>query len=188
MDPFIGTILAFGFNFTPSGWAFCNGQQLSITQNQALYALIGVMYGGDGRTVFNLPDLRGRAMIGMGQGPGLSNYVQSFDGRGGIENSTTLIAHTHTATLSNASATVKAGNTPGAVAIPSDRNVVLAGTSSGNLYNSAVPSVTLNVGGGTVTGTVAVGSAGTGSSFSIMQPYLPMNFCIATQGIFPTRD
>lgn len=74
MDPFLGTIAMFGFNFVPRGWAFCNGQIMSIQQNTALFSLLGTTYGGNGTTTFGLPDLRGRVPVGQGQGPGLSNY------------------------------------------------------------------------------------------------------------------
>lgn len=76
MDPFLGEIRLVGFNFAPTGWAFCNGQIMSISQNTALFSLLGTTYGGDGKTTFALPDLRGRAAIGMGAGAGLNNYVQ----------------------------------------------------------------------------------------------------------------
>lgn len=75
MDPFLATIMIFGGNFNIRGWAFCNGQLLAISTNTALFSLLGTTYGGDGRTTFGLPDLRGRAPIGMGQGPGLTNIV-----------------------------------------------------------------------------------------------------------------
>jgi len=187
MDPFMALIASFGFNFAPYGWALCWGQQLSVAQNSALFSLLGTLYGGNGTSNFNLPDLRGRAMIGMGQGPGLQNYIQGIQGAGGTENSSALVAHTHAASLINASATIKVNNTLGSGGTPSDRANVLASSASA-LYNATAPNVTLNVGGGAVTGTVTVNPAGTGSSFSIMQPYLPINFSIATTGIFPSRN
>ncbi len=76
MDPFLGEIRLVGFNFAPQGWAFCNGQIMSIAQNTALFSLLGTMYGGDGMATFALPDLRGRAAVGFGQGNGLENYAQ----------------------------------------------------------------------------------------------------------------
>ncbi|MDP2310212.1 MAG: tail fiber protein [Pseudomonadota bacterium] len=76
MEPFLGQLMLVGFNFAPRGWAFCNGQLLSIAQNTALFSLLGTTYGGDGITTFALPDLRGRTPLHFGQGPGLSNYVQ----------------------------------------------------------------------------------------------------------------
>lgn len=180
-------IASFGFNFAPYGWMLCNGQQLQISQNSALFALLGTMYGGNGQTNFNLPDLRGRAMIGMGQGPGLQNYTQGIAGVGGTENCNTLIAHSHTASLANATVAVKAYSGVGTAATPSSRTSVLSG-STVNLYGATAPDTSLNVGGGAVTGAVAIDPAGAGSSFSIMQPYLPINFSIATVGIFPSRN
>ena len=100
MDEFLGTIKLFGFNFAPKGWMFCNGQILSISQNTALFSLLGTMYGGNGQTTFAVPDLRSRIAVGMGQGPGLSSYDQGQVG--GVEAETLLVsqmpAHTHTAT------------------------------------------------------------------------------------------
>ena len=84
-DPVLGEILAFGFNFAPRGWAQCNGQLLSINENSALFSLLGTTYGGDGRTTFALPDMRGRVAIHQGQGPGLSNH--KLGSRFGVENS-----------------------------------------------------------------------------------------------------
>src|SRR3954470_3548696 len=82
VDPFIGELRLFGFNFAPRGWALCQGQLLSISQNSALFSLLGTMYGGNGQTTFGLPDLRGRTPVGFGQGPGLSNRGQGESGGG----------------------------------------------------------------------------------------------------------
>jgi len=96
-QPFVGQISIFGFNFAPRGWAFCQGQLLSIAQNSALFSLLGTTYGGDGVTTFGLPDLRGRVPNGVGQGPGLANYVQGEVS--GTESATltvnNLAAHSH---------------------------------------------------------------------------------------------
>jgi microcystin-dependent protein len=97
MEPFLGQIMAVGFNYAPRGWAFCQGQLMSIAQNTALFSLLGTQYGGDGVTTFALPDYRGRVAVGMGQGPGLSNYEQAEVS--GTENVTLLQsqmpAHVH---------------------------------------------------------------------------------------------
>ena len=85
MEPFLGQIQLFGFNFAPRGWAFCNGQLLPISQNSALFSLLGTIYGGDGRTTFGLPDLRGRNAIHFGQGPGLPNFA--IGSKGGLSQS-----------------------------------------------------------------------------------------------------
>ncbi len=189
MEAFMALIASFGFNFAPYGWMLCNGQQLQISQNSALFALLGTMYGGNGQTNFNLPDLRGRAMIGMGQGPGLQNYTQGIAGVGGTENCNTLIAHSHTATLTNATVAVKAYSGTGTATAPSSRsNITVLSGSTVNLYGATAPDTSLNVGGGAVTGAVAIDPAGAGASFSIMQPYCPLNMCIATEGIFPSRN
>jgi microcystin-dependent protein len=189
MDAFMALIASFGFNYAPYGWALCNGQILNISTNSALFALLGTMYGGNGQTTFGLPDLRGRAMIGMGQGPGLSNYYQGLQGVGGTETCNTLVAHTHAATIANASATVKAYSGTGTATAPSSRsNINVLSGSTVNLYGSTAPDTVMNVGGGAVTGAVTVNPAGVGTSFSLMQPYLPMNFSISTTGIFPSRN
>src|SRR3546814_13601589 len=108
MEPFLGQIMMVGFNFAPRGWALCQGQLLPISQNSALFALLGTTYGGDGRTTFALPDLRGRCAIGMGQGPGLSAYQQGQ--MAGQENvtliQTQIPTHTHYISASNADGTV----------------------------------------------------------------------------------
>lgn len=187
MDAFMAFIAAFGFNFAPRGWMLCQGQILNVSQNSALFALLGTMYGGNGSQTFGLPDLRGRVIVGMGQGPGLQNYVQGTQGAGGAETCTTLVAHSHTATLANATVAVKAYSGAGTATAPSSRASVLSG-STVNLYGSTAPDIVMNVGGGAVAGTVAVNPAGAGTSFSIMQPYCPLNMCIATEGIFPSRN
>lgn len=165
----IGTILLFGFNYAPRGWALCNGQLLPIAQNQALFSLLGTMHGGNGQTTFGLPDLRGRVPMGFGQGPGLSNYA--IGETGGSETVTLtqaqLPAHTHTVNAA-ADATSKAptGNLP-------------ATTGGGASY------------GPTVAGTMAaamVQPAGSNLPHGNRQPYLVGNWCIALEGIYPSQN
>jgi microcystin-dependent protein len=203
MEPFIGQIICVGFNFAPKGWAFCNGQLLSIAQNQALFSLLGTMYGGDGQTTFGLPDLRGRAPIGMGQGPGLSNYVQGH--KAGVENvtlnSNQMPRHTHA--LGNM--TIKVTD-PGFVEVPvnteesigkvSGPTGFLTADATPGTYTSAGPSANAFYTGKPlpVKSLQISGSGGTidpsgGSQpFSVMQPYLGMNYCIALEGIYPSRQ
>lgn len=169
--------MMFGFNFPPQGWAFCQGQLLSISQNTALFALLGTTYGGNGQTTFGLPDLRGRSPIGIGQGPGLSPIQQGEVS--GAENVTLLTtnmpAHTHTATVNvpvttaNASTEEPAGN-------------IFAG--QGNNFFAAANTANGSMGG--VTATVA--PAGNNQPIGIRNPYLGLNFSIALQGIFPSRN
>jgi microcystin-dependent protein len=187
MEPFLAFIAAFGFNFPPNNWAFCDGTEMQIAQNTALYSLLGTIYGGNGTSTFKLPDLRGRVMIGAGEGPGLKKYDQGKSG--GAEACTTLVAHSHTGTLTNASATIKAYSASGTSANPNTRaNInVLSGSTTGSIYGSIPPDTILNVGGGSVTGNITTDATGNGSSFSLLQPYCPINFCIALAGIFPSR-
>lgn len=169
MEVFLGTIMLFGFNFTPRGWAICQGQLLSIAQNSALFSLLGTQYGGDGRTTFALPDLRGRVPLGFGQGPGLSDYP--IGQLGGTEQVTLtsgqMPPHSHGVNAA-ASATSKA-----------PMNNLPAVSTGGSAY------------GPTAAGTMAAGmvqSAGNGQPHANMQPYLVANWCIALEGIFPSRD
>ena len=165
-EPFVGEIRPFGFQFAPKGWAECNGQLLAISQNTALFSLLGTMYGGDGRTTFGLPDLRGRAAMHVGQ-----THPQGE--RGGAESVTLLTQqlpqHTHAAQCSNVAAT-QTGPTGKFWAQDASGNVV---------FN--------NTDGATMAAT-AVGSAGGGQPHQNMQPFLVVNYCIALQGIYPSRS
>jgi microcystin-dependent protein len=171
-EPFLGEIRMFGFNFAPVNWALCAGQLMSISQNTALFALLGTMYGGDGVTTFALPDLRGRVPLGVGQGPGLSNYNQGQ--QGGEENHTLITQempqHTHQVSASQASdATTPLNNFLG----DDSRNPV-------NVYNTTSD--------GTLMNARMLSVAGGSLPHNNMQPYLCINFCIALQGIFPSRS
>jgi len=180
-DPFIAEIVMFGGNFAPRQWAYCDGQLLAISQNSALYSLLGTTYGGDGRTTFGLPDLRGRVPVGPRNGPGLSSY--RLGQRGGTESSTlstnNLPAHNHAATA-QLNCVAGPGNTNVAAAnYPSkDLGVSSAtyhsGPSDSQMASGAVAVTTANTGGGT--------------SFENRQPYLAINFIIALQGVFPSRN
>jgi len=173
----------FGGNFSPRGWAYCDGQLLAIASNTALFSILGTTYGGDGRTTFALPDLRGRAPIHPGTGPGLSTY--RLGQRGGNEttilNVTNMPSHSHIA-----AGTVKAAFTPplggGNSTSPSGAN--LSGVSGSNIYSNQATNVTMAANNVAVT----VGSTGGSMPFGNMQPYLAVNFIIATVGIFPSRN
>jgi microcystin-dependent protein len=168
-EPFIGEIRIFGFNFAPRGWAFCAGQLLAISQNTALFSLLGTTYGGDGQTTFALPDLRGRTPVHLGAGPGLSNIT--LGEKGGAENVTMTVAnmpaHTHT---------VNASPNEGETGSPA------------NAFPSATTEDVYSSTGGTTMNPAVVGNAGGGQPVPIRSPYLGMNFCIALVGIFPPRD
>jgi microcystin-dependent protein len=168
--PYIGEIRMFGGNFAPVGWGLCNGDLLAISQYDALFALIGTTYGGDGVTTFALPDLRGRIPIHQFQGPGLS--PRTIGEAAGSETVTLLINqlpnHTHPAGATNASTSPgPAGNVWGSV-------------SSGVPYsNDTAPNVAMNAG--------AVSTVGGSQPHDNMQPFQCVNFIIALEGIFPTQ-
>jgi len=171
MEPILGQICIFGFNFAPKGWLPCNGQLLSIAQNQALFSLLGTTYGGDGRTTFALPNLQSRVPVHYGQGPGLSNY--ELGQTGGTENVTlglnNMPAHTHTVSVPTVDSTADSDEPNGAI--------LGAGTS---VYSSA------NTANGSYGG-VTASLAGNSQPFNNLTPYLALNFCIAYQGVFPPR-
>lgn len=176
MEPFIGQICLFGFNFAPRGWMLCNGQLLAINQYQALFALIGTTYGGNGTTNFALPDLRGRAALHYGQGPGLTNRVMGESS--GTENVTLLLsqmpAHTHLVTANSNNGNMPLSNGV-VIANPVDIN-----TDAVNAYTNAAPNVALSPS--------TLNSTGGNQPHNNMQPYLVMNYCIAYTGIYPSRD
>jgi microcystin-dependent protein len=178
-SPFVAEIRIFGFNFAPTGWALCNGQILPISQNTALFSLLGTMYGGDGKSTFALPNMQGNVPINQGQGPGLS---QRFIGEnGGAETVTVLVseipAHNHNfvGTTANSSTVTSSGNQ-------------VANGFTGNfqssvqvkMYSTAAPNSLMNPN--------AIGISGSSLPHNNLMPYLTLNFCIAMQGIFPPRS
>lgn len=171
-NPYIGEIRMFGCNFAPRGWAFCNGQLLPIAQNTALFSLLGTTYGGNGTTTFGLPDLRGRVPIHFGQGPGLSSY--SLGQTGGAESVTLLTtqipAHSHTVNAADTG-----GNqTSPIAALPA---VESTGTSK-NFSNSGTGQMS----------PAMINPAGGNQPHPNLQPYQTINFCIALEGIYPSRN
>jgi microcystin-dependent protein len=190
-EPFIGQIILVGFNFAPRGYAFCQGQLLSIAQNTALFSLLGTTYGGDGQTTFALPDLRGRAAVGMGQGPGLSLY--DIGERSGTESVTLLSSqmpqHTHAIDMSPVAATANARNVPGNSRSPVGAVPAVEASGVTATYSTAAPTgTTMAASAISLTGTPTVGIAGGSQPLSILQPFLVLNYCIALEGIFPSRS
>ena len=172
MDPFVAEIRIFPFNFAPKGWAFCDGQILPISQNTALFSLLGTTYGGDGKSNFALPNMQGNAPMHPGQGPGLS--LHDLGETSGSETVTLLEseipAHSHG---------VQAQNVPlGDVATPGGNT--LSRPASGNLYASATTSVVPMA-------PQAITPAGGDQPHNNLMPYLTLNFCIALQGVYPPR-
>ncbi|HYR11688.1 MAG TPA: tail fiber protein [Longimicrobium sp.] len=170
-DQFLAEIRIFPFNFPPTGWAFCNGQLMPISQNTALFSLLGTTYGGDGKSTFALPNMLDNAPMQPGQGQGLS--LRDLGEMSGVESITLLVSeipfHTHTLQANN---TVANSKTP-------SPNVVLARTVNGTAYEPAGAAVTM--------APQSLSLAGGGLPHNNMQPYLTLNFCIALQGIFPQR-
>lgn len=172
-DPFIGQIMCAGFTFAPRGWAELNGQVLSIAQNTALFALLGTTYGGNGQTTFSLPDMRGRALMHAGQGPGLTNRDQGE--QGGSETNTlqtpNLPPHVHSF------APLGSGNDANSV---SPAGKVAASKARTTLYADPVNVVAM--------AGSATGATGSSVPVSIMQPYLAVKCFIALQGVFPSQN
>jgi microcystin-dependent protein len=189
--PFLGQIALFGFGFAPRGWALCQGQILSIAQNTALFALLGTTYGGNGQTTFGLPDLRGRVANGQGQGPGLSNYV--LGEVSGSENMTLtqsqMPVHTHTITLNGLGATANVKDAPGNQRTPVGNVPAIEAAGVTATYSSAgAPFTAMAPGAITVTGTATAATAGSSVPFSMLNPFVTLNYCIALEGIFPSRN
>jgi len=171
--PFVAEIRIFPFNFAPKGWAQCNGQLLPLSQNTALFSLVGTFYGGDGKSTFALPNMMGNVPIHQGQGNGLSEY---FLGQtGGSENVSLLESeipsHNHSVQCALQSA---AGLTPGPTVVLGKSNGIFAYTL---ITNTNIVSMSPN----------AIAPTGGDLPHNNMMPYLALNFCIALQGIFPPR-
>lgn len=171
MEPFIGQIQAFGFNYPPNGWQFCDGQIISIAQNTALFSLLGTVYGGNGQTTFALPDLRGRTMVHPGQGPGLTLISQGEIG--GVESLTMLVSnlppHNHGVSVSVNTAAGEESAPTGKIA------------SKTNAFSE-------DVAAGKFLGGVAEQTIGGSLPLQIRNPYLGVYCSIAMQGVYPSRN
>ena len=172
-DPFVAEIRIFPFNFAPTGWAKCNGQLLPLSQNTALFSLLGTTYGGNGKSNFALPDLQGNAPMHPGQGPGLS--LHDLGETGGTQFVTLLEseipAHTHTIRASSDDADLKSPTATRSLA----RSIGGSAYAPGNSPAAQMAAQTLSPAGGSL-------------PHNNMQPYLTLNFCIALQGIFPPQS
>lgn len=172
-EPFLGEIRMVGFTFAPRGWAFCNGQLLPINQNQALFALLGTTYGGNGQTTFALPDLRSRVPVHAGQGPGLSLYV--LGEQTGTE-SVTLVS----GNLPQHNHVVNAVASGGNLATPANGLPAIESTGTSLNYSTAAAGVIMNP--------AMIGFTGSNQPHNNLQPLLVVNFIIALSGIFPSRN
>lgn len=169
-EPFLAEIKLFGGNFAPRGWAFCEGQLLPISQNSALFSLLGTFYGGDGRTTFALPDLRGRVPFHPGRGPGLSSY--QIGQRGGAETNTLSINQLPSHSHGNNMASAAEGDS-------NDPAGKLLAKSDARAYTATGPAVAS-------AGNTA--NSGGGQAIDNRQPYIAMNYIIALQGVYPSRS
>lgn len=173
-DPFVAEIRIFPFNFPPRGWAFCDGQLLPLSQNTALFSLLGTTYGGNGQSTFALPNLQGRAPMHPGQGPGLS--LHDLGETGGTETVTLLASE-----MPSHSHTMKANNSDGL--FPSPGANVPSGPGADRdlfLYKEGVANASMNP--------AASGTTGGSLPHNNLMPYLTLYFCIALQGVFPPRS
>lgn len=171
MDPFVAEIRIFPFNFAPKGWAFCDGQNLPLSQNTALFSLLGTTYGGNGKSTFALPDLQGRAPMQPGQGAGLSlrDLGESIGSDSVTLLESEMPAHNHTAQSTSplGQVSTSSGN-------------MLGQSQHGTIYSSSAPNVNMNAS--------SIVAAGGGQPHNNMMPYLTLYFCIALQGVFPPRS
>lgn len=171
MDPFVAEIRIFPFNFAPRGWAFCNGQLLPLSQNTALFSLLGTNYGGDGRSNFGLPNMQGNAPMHYGQGPGLS--LHDLGEASGSETVTLLEseipAHTHN--INGATADIADSN------VPVNNNI---GKASTKVFNTVGTAVQMNAS--------SISPVGSSLPHNNMMPYITLSFCIALQGVYPPRS
>lgn len=160
-EPFLGEIRCFGFTFAPQGWIMCNGQVLAISQFTALFSLLGTTYGGNGTSNFQLPDLRGRVPKHLGSGPGLSTYVEGEVG--GVEQINQVVSHSHQLTANSG-----LGTTDSPVGAVPAGGGSYAPSTDGNVMD---PTTTTGV-----------------SAIETQSPYVVMNWCMALEGIFPSRN
>jgi microcystin-dependent protein len=172
MDPFVAEIRIFPFNFAPRGWAFCDGQLLPISQNTALFSLLGTTYGGDGKSTFALPNFQGNAPMHPGQGPGLS--LHDLGETGGSETVSLLESE-----IPSHSHGLMASTQPGEDASPAGE--ALARSVGASLYQSVTNTNVVQL------SSSALAPAGGDQPHNNMQPYLTLNFCIALQGVYPPR-
>jgi len=195
MDVFMCTVMTFGFNYAPNGWALCNGQIMNIQQYQALYALLGTVYGGNGSQTFGLPNLQSRLPICQGTGPGLTTRVMGENS--GTESITATLNnlpnHTHTLTGITATTTLQLANpASNPASVPTATNAYLGASGGGpglaTIYSDAQGASPVALKGAATTVSGSVSPTGTGLPMDSMNPFLVLNFSIALQGSFPSRN
>lgn len=208
MEGTMSEIRLFAGNFEPYSWAYCNGKLLSISENSALYALIGTIYGGDGQQTFALPDLRGRVPVGTGQGPGLPQVVlgEAWGAESNVLNSAQLATHTHAVagvgsvpvngsfTFSMNVNTVTGGSDPSGQFLATDGSgggvYAATSTSTGSIPDTLnANAIQVNTNGLSVNvGSLQLSASGNNQPVDNMQPFLVLNYIIAVEGVFPSRN
>jgi microcystin-dependent protein len=199
MESFISTIYLWPLNWAPRNYANCQGQIMSISQNAALFSLLGTTFGGNGTTTFNLPDFRGRLPLGYNPGGGVGVSVNDIGQLSGVENTTILVsnmpAHTHTATFTGSGGSMNASTTQATQSVPGTGGAnTLGAPYDGNAFDAingyvADPAPSVSLTGFTAPGgTVQVGLTGNSIPINIQNPYLVVNYIIAIYGIFPSRN
>lgn len=183
MDFYLGMVMPWAINFLPVGWLLCDGSTLQISQYQALYSLLGTYYGGNGTTTFNLPDLRGRIIVGGGAGPGLTPHNPGeMGGAEGVSiNTTNMPTHTH-ALMGNTNAALPSATTPASTSVLSIGKDALGKTIKvyGDVSTTQPTLTPMNV--------QSIGTAGGGIPISVMQPYQTINYYICVEGLYPSRQ
>lgn len=194
MEGTIAQVMMFAGNFAPRAWSFCQGQLLAISQYNAVFSLLGTMYGGDGRTTFALPDLRGRTPIGHGHGPGLTN--RPIGQKGGPERVTLsqleMPVHNHTANTQSLQVAVGADSSNGGVSDPNGAYPAISNFTNAQrqttVVNSYSDSADTTMAPATVSGQLQIGNAGGSQSHENMQPFLAIPYVICLSGVYPSRN
>jgi len=186
-DPFLGQIALFAFNFPPKGWALCSGQLLPINQNQALFALLGTTFGGNGVTTFALPDMRGRVPIGVGVGGANPMLGQAAGNETITLIATQMPSHAHAVNTTNLTATARCLNS--AANVPAAAGNAFAIVNPGStLAYSSVADADMQASSAGFTGSAPTANAGSSQPHENRQPYLVLSYCIALTGIFPSPN
>jgi microcystin-dependent protein len=208
MDCYLGMVTTFAFNFAPVGFATCNGQILQIQQNSALYSLLGIAFGGNGAQTFGLPDLQGRAPVHCGVASGGSTnrqFAQKYGAESTALAATNLPQHTHTigektagqTVTATAATTINANDGFGTALKPTSNywakvastpTTAIPGYLNSHNVTMASDAVTVTVTPTFNAGNLAIGNTGNGAAFALATPALPLNFCICTSGLYPTRS